>query len=227
MTQLIFLWVFRGVLAFSSDDFNGCESDPSVWTIVDPLGDSDDPSIIGAYSGDSQVGIPVADGRHIFFWNGTTNFMTAPHIRQTATNDNFALTVKFDGDFAANRARKGIVAFGENDEWVKFESAGTGTSVDMVSGSDQTSQFYSTDITYASPLYMRVVRSGNTWTQSYSSDGDNWTSGTPADYTITMNGIGLIAANDGGDEGYTLTVDYFEVAGDPLTLEDEGTTILP
>ncbi len=43
---------------FSSDDFNGCELDPSVWTIVDPLGDSDDPSIIGAYSGDSQVGNP-------------------------------------------------------------------------------------------------------------------------------------------------------------------------
>ena len=79
------------------------------------------------------------------------------------------------------------------------------------------------------PLYMRVNRTGDVWTQSYSLDGATWipAPGTGFTYAMNVTGVGCYAGNAGTNPAHTALVDYFlNVDEDPIVGEDSARNTL-
>ena len=74
------------------------------------------------------------------------------------------------------------------------------------------------------PLYMRVNRSGDQWTQSYSTDGINWDPGASFTHSINVSAVGTYAGNAGGNPAHTSSVDYFFNTVLPVSNEDAPCT---
>ena len=70
-------------------------------------------------------------------------------------------------------------------------------------------------------MYMRVQRAGDTWTQSYSTDGTSWTPVGSFDYALTVTGVGLYGGNAVGNPEHTVLVDYFSNSLDPIVEPDD------
>jgi uncharacterized repeat protein (TIGR02543 family) len=66
---------------------------------------------------------------------------------------------------------------------------------------------YYTAITGGNPLYMRVTRVGDVWTQWYSYDGVAWTAMTSFTHAMTVTGVGAYVGNS--TVANTIAVDYF------------------
>ena len=68
-------------------------------------------------------------------------------------------------------------------------------------------------IASGTPLYMRLKRVGNSWTQSYSFGGANWTAAPAFNHTLAVSRIGPFAGNHGEPETssppWTALIDYF------------------
>jgi len=83
---------------------------------------------------------------------------------------------------------------------------------------------YDGEITDAdvAPLYMRVKREGDQWTQSYGYDGVGWT--TPVTFTrpLTVTKAGTYAGNAIGTSSpaHTAYIDYFFNTASPIVPED-------
>ena len=72
---------------------------------------------------------------------------------------------------------------------------------------------------------MRVTRTGDTWVQSWSSDGATWNvAGGPFTYDMTVTAVGLFAGNRGfAPPAHTVLVDYFtNTAGAPAARTPAG-----
>jgi len=63
------------------------------------------------------------------------------------------------------------------------------------------------------PFWLKVNRTGNTWTESYSTDGTNYITGGSFSYTLSVTNIGLFASNSGHPAStapaFTASFDYF------------------
>src|SRR5690606_18249142 len=71
-------------------------------------------------------------------------------------------------------------------------------------------------------LHMRVQRSGNHWTQSYSYDGATWTDAATFQHSLEVASVGVFAANSGGSSAPRLiaSVDYVFNSANPVAPED-------
>jgi len=79
------------------------------------------------------------------------------------------------------------------------------------------------------PLYMRVKRLGNQWTQSYSTDGTNWMVAANFAYPLNPTEIGPYAGNALGSSSptHTAQIDYFLNLDDPIASEDGCSAQIP
>jgi hypothetical protein len=64
-------------------------------------------------------------------------------------------------------------------------------------------------INKSAPLYMRVRRQGNTWTQSYSYDGQAWTVAGSFQHAMAVTSVGVHSSNHTPYPTHTASVDYF------------------
>ena len=78
-------------------------------------------------------------------------------------------------------------------------------------------------ITGAAPLYLRVKRQGDVWTESYSYDGQNWIVGGSYTYAMIVTGVGLHSSNAGPNPAHTASIDYFFNTQSPIIDEDSST----
>jgi hypothetical protein len=69
-------------------------------------------------------------------------------------------------------------------------------------------------------LFLRVVRSGNTYTMYHSGDGVAWTTVDATTVALSINSVGVYAANPVFGVAYTAEIDYVEHVAVPLTSED-------
>ncbi|MBV9181946.1 MAG: hypothetical protein JO356_11600, partial [Acidobacteria bacterium] len=80
----------------------------------------------------------------------------------------------------------------------------------------------------AAPIWMRVKRDGDNWTQSWSVDGSTFTSAAPFTFNLRARQIGPYAANAGAKEigvlspSFTSLVDYFFNRSNPIANTDAG-----
>ena len=192
-----------------SDAFNGASLNTSVWNWVDPVGNSNY-TMTG-----SQLAISVPQGSSHDLW---TNANQAPRVLQPANNTDFELEAKFDSTVASRYQLQGIVVEGSNNRLVRFDfyHEGTNTRIHAATLTNGTATKQIRTIIFGgAPLYMRVVREGNLWTQYYSYDGANWTLAGTFSYTLEVTAAGVFGGNAGPSPAYTALVDYFTIDGLP------------
>ena len=193
-----------------SDDFNGCTLDP-MWTVVDPFNDGGTATILDPFTDNARVAISVPGGSEHEIWNGVIG---ATHILQPAEDIDFMVEAKFDSDVPADFGQEGILIKESETSWVRaefFRDEFGNLRVAVDRGPAQLTHDVFLPPSVTAPIWMRVARAGNTFTQYWSADGVNWTvAGAPFPYTMTVTEVGLFAGNrDVNPPAHTVEVDYF------------------
>jgi len=205
----------------ASDDFDlACGLLGAEWTAVDPLGDSSF-VLTGVGTGDAHLEISIPAGVDHDIWS---EGITAPMLMQAATDEDFEVEVKFASTPTLDIQTQGIVVEGAGGEVIRFDFFAVKGNLRIFAGLvDGTSAtpLISTKIQPSSgELYMRVSRTGDTWTQLYSFDGSAWSTAGSFDVALVLTGVGLSASSTGDLPGYTAAVDYFFDTSAPITPED-------
>jgi hypothetical protein len=77
-----------------------------------------------------------------------------------------------------------------------------------------------TDAVGVAPVWLRVKREGNVWTQSYSIDGTTWKVGAVFHHAMAVAKVGLFVGNAGTNPPlHSGTIDYFRTDGVVLNLK--------
>lgn len=209
---------------FFSDDFNSCAVDP-MWNFVNPEGDSPDPAIVGAFTGDAQVTISVPAGSNHQPYD---DYLGAPYLIQAAPDKDFTLEAKFSSTLPDTAyALQGILVRQDELHWMRFDFYSNNNSEIMLYGStnDQNGDFVNIPIGVPgdAPLYMRVTRTGNTWDLFYKTDLIPWTLAGSTSYALSVTGVGVFGGNAGGSgaPAFVAYVDYFSNLVDPVADPDD------
>jgi hypothetical protein len=73
------------------------------------------------------------------------------------------------------------------------------------------------------PLWLRVKREGNVWTQSYSYNGTTWKVGAVFHHALTVSKVGIFAGNAGATPPEHIGIaDYFRTDGVTLIAMLQG-----
>jgi regulation of enolase protein 1 (concanavalin A-like superfamily) len=203
-----------------SDDFSSGQLDANVWTFIDPLGDGN-LAFSGAGTQDAWANISVPAGVEHQVW---TSGIKVPHIQQSVNDIDFEIEVKFESALTSQYQEQGIFVKQDSDNYIRFEFYSTNTAnyIYCSTFNPSNSQKINQSITPGTPLYMRVNREGDHWTQTYSYDAQNWSPGASFDYSIEINSIGVYAGNAAGtgSPAHTAAVDYFFNTACPILDED-------
>jgi regulation of enolase protein 1 (concanavalin A-like superfamily) len=192
-----------------SDPFSGTGLNTNVWNVFDPLGDS-----TVSMTGNEQLSIAVPAGVAHDLWK---NALFAPRVRQAANNTDFELEVKFDSALGARYQIQGLTVEQDATNLLRFDFNSDGSVVRIYSASflnGNPTKRIEVTITAGVPLYLRVTRVGNVWTQAYSYDGANWITAGSYSHSLTVTAVGLFAGNAGSPPpAHAALIDYFMVDG--------------
>lgn len=216
-----------GVMPEIADDFNRCELG-APWVTATPLGDGGGVALAGGYDGAARAVLAVAGGVAHEIWNG---FIGATHMLRPVADADFTLEVKFDSDVPAGYAQEGLLVKESQASWVRAEflrdDAGLlRAAVALGPASVAHDVYLPTGLT--PPLWMRVVRAGDVFTQYWSSDGQTWTrAGVPFTYAMHPTSAGIYAGNRGvSPPPHVVLADYFCTRAGAPALEDAATAPL-
>lgn len=190
-----------------ADDFSG-ELDTGLWTLHDPIGDS------SVSTTGTQVAIVVPAGTSHDVWQSSNN---APRLRQSVSDTDFEIEVKFDSAINQQYQLQGILVEQDNGNLVRFDFYSTNSSNRLFAASfSNGSPSVRNDVTVSSgaPMYMRIKRAGDVWTQSYSYDGLSWTTATSFTHALQANYVSLMAGNfasSGSAPSHTALIDYIHL----------------
>lgn len=187
-----------------SDEFNGASLDLTQWTFVDPVGDS------AASVANGQLAISVGGGISHDVWSSGNNSARVSHA---AANQDFFAEVKFDSTPGQQYQLQGMLVEQDANNFVRFDFYSDGSNLKIFAAVFQAGQptvMVNTTIASGGPLYMRVKRVGNQWTQQYSYDGSNWQTAATFAHTLTVASTSLFAGNAGASApAFTALVDYY------------------
>ena len=213
---------------FASDDFDTCSLDTDLWEFVNPLGDAA-LTMTGTHTQDAWVSISVPAGvRHSM----SSSNRDAPRIMQRVSDTDFEIEVKFESVLTATNQIQGVLVEQERDQhFLRFDFFSSSSDVRIfaaVYDDGSLSQQINNVITHTNvaPQYMRVRREGDQWTQSYSFDGEHWTTSGSFQHVLTVNKVGAFVGNSGDNPAHTAFIDYFFNAGSPVAPEDGDRNIL-
>jgi len=210
-----------------SDDFNAYTLDTDLWTFIDPLTDATH-SMIGTFTENAWLSITVPSGTSHDIWE-SGNF--APRIMQPANDTDFEIEVKFESGLSEAYQMLGLLVEQDHDDFLRFEFYSEGSRTRLFAAILEPGTLnplaptvkYNEPITGLNelPLYMRVRREENEWTQSYSFDGTNWVAPVSFTHTMTVTAVGTYASNAGSSApAYTGYIDYFFNTASPVVPED-------
>ncbi|OZV68145.1 T9SS type A sorting domain-containing protein [Winogradskyella aurantia] len=212
-----------------SDDF--CDNTlNSIWTFNDPLVDADF-ELTGSGTNNALLEISVPGGLEHQLWE---DGILAPHVLQASNNTDFELEVKMDSPVNAPQyQQQGIIVKQDDNNFLRFEMYSSNSNTQLLAailegtGPPLTSALPIVninigDLNTTAPVYMRVTRVGNLWTQSYSFDGATWETAGSFNHTLVVSGVGLYSGNALGasSPGHTAKFDYFLNSVDPISDED-------
>lgn len=207
--------------ALVSDDFNACSLDGGRWQLVDPLGDAS-VALVGAGTADARLQFTVPAGLSHDAWAVNT----APRLLQPVANADFVIEAKFDSPVAKKYQGQGLLVQQDANTWLRFDfySSGAGTRI-FAAAKTASGMSVKVDkaIAAGAPLYLRVARSLNTWTQSYSYDGSNWTTAVTFTQSLTVTAVGPFVGNFGSGSNapaHTALIDYVFNLASPVDPED-------
>ena len=207
-----------GAAGILSDDFRTGSLNEQTWTIVDPRGDST-VSFAGAETADAQMLLSVPEGTKHDPWG--TN--TALRVMQPAANEDFELEVKFESEPTQKYQGQGLIVEQDAANYIRFDVYSDGNSLNAFSARIQNGKpatRLSQQIPSSPVTYLRLGRTGNDWTLSYSEDGDSWVSLATYSQSLTVSSVGVFASNYNPNPAYTAVVDYFFETSAPIAPED-------
>lgn len=214
-----------------SDDFNVCLLDTSLWTWLDPYGDSSF-GVLDTLTDDARLLISVPGGVSHNIWTAGLN---APRLMQPANDTDFEVEVKFESALSERYQEQGILVMHEEadpeapDDYIHFDfySDGADTylwAVVFPNGRPLSVIQKAIAPNGTAPLYMRVTREGDTWTVAHSTDGAAWTVEDPFDFALPVTSVGITASNQGSSgqpaPAHEVIVDYFFNTSSPIVPED-------
>lgn len=196
-----------------SDTFNDTALNTTLWTFENPVGDAS-----YAMTGtDLAITVPA----------GTTHDITeagnfAPRMMQHVNNPlDFELNVKFDGLMNQQFQMQGVQIRQDSSNFLRLEFYSDGYVLhrlawSFVNGTHEDVGGSGLLVGSAAPLYMRIQRHGDAWTQTWSTDGITYNPGTTFNRAMTVTAVGVYAANAGypptSSPAFTGLIDYFLVA---------------
>ena len=198
-----------------SDDFNALTLDPA-WTFTDPVGDA---SLV--LDGTAAViSLPAGVNHNL---NAGGNNKTA-RLTQTVDDTDFEIEAKFDNVSAGRFAQQGIFIEQSGGDSLLFELRSDprrSIRVQVVSNGGVT-VFGHQLIEVEGPFTMRVGRNGDTWTQSYSSDGQNFTTANTISHSLAVDTAGVFVGNSGSEAApaFVSSIDYVFDTANPIVPED-------
>ncbi len=207
----------------SSDDFSSGSLNPAIWSFINP-GTPSTLTFTGTGTADARLSIAVPAGTPHDAWTGGN---TTARVMQVASNSDFEIEVKFDSRPTARYQLEGVIVEQDANNYVRFDFNSDGTNLRLfaatiIAGSPTTR--HNVVIAGAAVLYMRVRRTGNQWTQTYSLNGTTWTNGASFSQAITVNSVGPFFGNAGSPApAFTGLVDYFFNTTSPIVPEDPVT----
>ena len=169
-----------------ADDFNETSLNTSVWKVVAPVGG-------GAAVSNGHLVITVPKGSN---HDGFTPALDAVQVEQLIGNVNFDVNVKIDSTLAASAAYsgQGLMVEGDAHDYIRFELGAGGSSIQLsantIVGGTQTAAFQLSPFSgYVVPTYLRLNRTGTTYTGYWSSDGVNWNKAGSFTDSLTVTGL--------------------------------------
>ncbi|MCB0063200.1 MAG: hypothetical protein KDE19_13850, partial [Caldilineaceae bacterium] len=208
-----------------SDDFRTCRLDESLWTKVDPKGDS-----TFAVNGEQLlITVPENSSHNLF-----TNDIFAPRLLQPTPNTDFVVEAKFDSPLTQRFQTQGIIIEQDDNDLLRWEFYSSGDSVHAYAASiaDGVATVRANTIITVpngAPMYMRVSRSGDTWVQDYSFDAQTWQTNVSYEYPFTVARSGVYGGNVDPTSGepdtapaHTAIIDYFFNTAARIDPEDGG-----
>ncbi|MEM7236899.1 MAG: Ig-like domain-containing protein, partial [Pseudomonadota bacterium] len=199
----------------SSDDFGGLVLD-QVWTLNGAAAVTAD---LAADGDEKFLTLSTQDGVHDL-WNGSTG---AARLMQAAVDEDLTLQARFLSVPSERYQMQGILVEQDASNWIRFDTYSDGSVLRVFAGvtiNGSSSVRINGVVDAAAASHLRVERVGDTWTLLISGDGETWTAAGSFDLSLAVAEAGLFAGNTGGATGFTAEVDYLEVNGDPLLIED-------
>ncbi|MFE9184519.1 ThuA domain-containing protein [Micromonospora haikouensis] len=197
-----------------SDEFGGTALDKCRWNAIL----REDAATYRVTGGALQIDVPNGD---IY---GTGNTGPTNFILQTAPSGDWTLETKVDGSLLAEQYQQaGLIVHADDDNYVKFDfivdnQAGQAVSRRIefrseVGGTVQNPQPEVTNLT-SGVWHLRVARTGNDFTGSYSADGQEWTTlGTVSNTAVGATPkIGLFTLGANAATSKTASFDYFRLS---------------
>jgi regulation of enolase protein 1 (concanavalin A-like superfamily) len=208
-----------------SDDFNTPSLNTSLWDVVDPVGGAS-VSTVGAGSGNAQLRIAVPGGvsHNPYYTNN------AVRVMQPAADTDFQIEAKFDSAVTELNQIQGFLIQQDSDDWLRFDVYSDGAHTKLYAGSTvngTTATKKNVIVSTGVPLWLRVTRQGDKWTNSYSNNGTTWITLVSYTRAMTVTSVGVMAGNhsDGGVvPAHTALVDYFFNTASPIRPEDGSQT---
>jgi hypothetical protein len=203
-----------------SDNLDEPALNTSLWTIENPLGDG---SVVMTGTG-ADLNVPM--GRSHDLWTSGAN---AVRIMQPVANSDFSVDVRFQSAVEVGNQDEGIMVEQDSTDFLRFDVLFSGTAgpelfAAGISGSKATT-FVNSQISLAKgPLWLRLSRSGNVWTGSWSADGTNFVAAPSFTFDLNAAKIGPYGGNSNttasNSPGFTAVVDYFFATSDPIANQD-------
>ncbi|MEO0692890.1 MAG: Ig-like domain-containing protein, partial [Pseudomonadota bacterium] len=201
-----------------SDDFADGTLAP-VWLIDGPAGIA---SGVSTSQTDGYLELVTPDGDYdVWFANNGARAL------QTVSDNDFALETRFLTTPSERYQLQGILVEQDADNWLRFDTYSDGNTLyafSAITVNGTSTPVFQVAIPQGTAPYLRVDRTGDTWTYDYSQDGQVWTTAGTVSHALTAIRAGVFAGNVGDTDGYTAQVDYVDFNN---TLVDEDAGITP
>src|SRR5690348_7462549 len=202
-----------------SDDFHSTSLNTSLWTVVNPVGNG----TVSLNGIDAVLSLP-AGTPHDPWSSGNQSL----RILQTISVTDFQVEVKFDSIPTAGNQDQGVIVQTDANNYLRFDVYSNGKAQHMFAASFvNNSPTVRSDVTISgakAPFWIRVNRTGNVWTDSWSVDGTNFTQAAQFNYSLVANQIGPYVGNCCGTSSpaFTSYIDYFFNSASPISGADGG-----
>ena len=147
----------------------------------------------------------------------------ALRIVQDVSDDDFTAEAKFDSLPIAKYQGQGILVEHDDANWLRFDvyhDGGTLRAFAAATANGNSRTKLSTTIDANGPVWLRVARTGTSYTYAWSDNGTNWTPVGAFTADLTVTAVGPYAFNHTPSPAFTATVDYLIDPANPITPED-------
>jgi IPT/TIG domain len=204
-----------------SDDFHGSTLNP-MWTFF---------AACCGYSkmtgNDVVLVVPGVTTHDIFGVNQAVGLL------QPISNVDFEVETKFDALVTQGEQVEGVLVEQDGLNYIWFGVYNDGTTPRLyafITTNGKATIQYNNAITFhvgAKSMWIRVNRTGSTWTQSWSNDGTTFTKAAPFSAQLTATAIGPGAGDDTDPQNhpapnFNAPIDYFFNTASPITPADGG-----